>query len=40
MLQEMIDSGNDVSPVIVDGNWREIDTQQDLEEVERSSMFN
>ncbi len=40
MLQEIIDSGYDVSPVIVDGNWREIDTPQDLEEIERSSMFN
>ncbi len=40
MLQEIIDSGCDVSPVIVDGNWYEIDTPQDLEEVERSSMFN
>jgi len=40
MLQEIIDSGYDVSPVIVDGNWREIDTPQDLEEAERSSMFN
>ena len=40
MLQEIIDSGYDVSPVIVDGNWREIDTPQDLEEVERSLMFN
>jgi len=40
MLQEIIDSGYDVSPVIVDGNWCEIDTPQDLENVERSSMFN
>ena len=40
MLQEIIDSGYDVLPVIVDGNWREIDTPQDLEDVERSSMFN
>ena len=40
MLQEIIDSGYDVSPVIVDGNWCEIDTPQDLEKVERSSIFN
>jgi len=40
MLQEIIDSGYDVSPVIIEGNWREIDTPQDLEEVEKSSIFN
>ena len=40
MLQEIIDSGYNVSPVIVDGNWSEIDTPQDLERVEKSSMFN
>ncbi len=40
MLQEIIDSGYDVLPVIVDGNWCEIDTPQDLEKVKRSSMFN
>ncbi len=40
MLQEMIDSGYGVSPVMVDGNWYEIDTSQDLEELERSLMFN
>ena len=39
-LQEIIDSGYDVSPVIVDGDWCEIDTPQDLEKVEKSSMFN
>jgi len=40
MLQEIIDSGYDVSPVMVDGNWCEIDTKQDLENVVKSSMFN
>ncbi len=40
MLQEIVDSGCDVLPVIVDGKWREIDTLQDLEEVEKSLMFN
>ena len=40
MLQEMIDSGFDVSPLIVDGDWYEIDTPQDLENVEKSLKFN
>lgn len=39
MLQETIDSGYDVSPVLVDGNWCEIDTPQDLEKIEKSLMF-
>ncbi len=39
MLQEMIDSGFNISPVIIDGHWCEIDTPQDLEKVEKSSMF-
>ena len=40
MLQEIIDSEYNVTPIIVDGNWCEIDTQQDLESVEKISMFN
>lgn len=40
MLQEIIDSEYIVTPIIVDGNWCEIDTQQDLERVEKISMFN
>ncbi len=35
MLQEIIDSGYGVSPVIVEGNWCEIDTPQDLERAEK-----
>lgn len=40
MLQEMIDSGFNVSPVIVDGEWSEIDTPEDFEKVEKSLIFN
>jgi len=40
MLQEMIDSGFNVLPVIVDGEWIEIDTPQDLENVKKSLIFN
>jgi choline kinase len=40
MLQEMIDSGFDVSPLMVDGDWYEIDTPQDLENIEKSLKFN
>lgn len=39
MLQEIIDSGIDISPVVVDGNWCEIDTVEDLEKIKSSSMF-
>ncbi len=31
MLQELIDNGNDVKPIIVEGKWCEIDTPQDLD---------
>ena len=31
MIQELIDLGYDVYPIIVSGEWCEIDTQQDLE---------
>ena len=31
MLQELIDSGIKISPILVNGNWCEIDTPQDLE---------
>jgi choline kinase len=31
MLQELINSGIKISPIIVSGNWCEIDTPQDLE---------
>ncbi|MFH1780856.1 MAG: phosphocholine cytidylyltransferase family protein [Candidatus Nealsonbacteria bacterium] len=33
MLQELIDQGNDVYPVLIQKNWWEIDTPQDLEKV-------
>ena len=39
MLQEIINSGNDVRPIKTNGNWAEIDTTQDLEIVKKSSMF-
>lgn len=39
MLQEIIDSGQDVLPILVDGGWYEIDTQEDLEKV-KSLNFN
>jgi L-glutamine-phosphate cytidylyltransferase len=31
LLQHLIDAGRPVTPVAIDGNWREIDTGQDLE---------
>ena len=31
MLQELIDLGYDLKPIIIDGKWCEIDTPQDLE---------
>ena len=30
MLQELIDQGISLDPIIIDGNWCEIDTPQDL----------
>lgn len=40
ILQEMINSDYVVSPIIVDGEWYEIDTPQDLEKVKKSLKFN
>ena len=40
MLQEIINSGFNVTPVIVDGSWYEIDTPEDLEKVEKPLKFN
>jgi len=34
LLQELIDGGVKVTPVYIDGRWREIDTVQDLERAE------
>ena len=34
LLQHLIDGGHAVSPVLIDGNWREIDTGQDLASAE------
>ncbi len=31
LLQELIDAGKPVTPIAIDGQWREIDTGQDLE---------
>jgi choline kinase len=31
VLQDLIDTGTDMHPVLIDGQWREIDTPQDLE---------
>jgi len=30
-LQELVDSGLRVDPILVSGQWREIDTRQDLD---------
>jgi len=35
MLQDLIDNGVDVTPIIVDGRWCEIDTTQDLDRARR-----
>lgn len=35
MLQELIDSGINVQPIFIQGNWYEIDTLQDLEIVKQ-----
>ena len=35
MIQELIDSGFLVEPVIINGNWYEIDTLEDLERVKK-----
>jgi len=35
MLQELIDDGIHVIPIIVDGMWCEIDTPQDLQRAKR-----
>jgi len=35
MLQELIDLGYDVIPIIINGKWCEIDTQQDLEKARK-----
>ena len=40
MLQEMIDSGHNVSPILTNGNWHEIDTPEDLDDVNNSTIFN
>ena len=31
MLQELINKNYEINPVLIDGNWCEIDTLQDLE---------
>ena len=31
LLQELIDSGLQVDPILIEGQWREIDTGQDLD---------
>jgi choline kinase len=35
MLQELVDSGHELTTVDIDGGWIEIDTPQDLEEARR-----
>ena len=35
MLQDLIDSNNLIFPIIIDGNWCEIDTVQDLENAKK-----
>jgi len=39
LLQHLIDQGAPVTPVFIDGDWREIDTVQDLERAERDVDF-
>lgn len=36
MLQEIIDTGYTVEPILVDGNWCEIDTMQDIENARKN----
>jgi len=36
LLQHLIDGGTRMTPVVIDGRWREIDTVQDLERAEAS----
>ena len=36
MLQELIDTGYTVEPVLVNGNWCEIDTIQDIENARKN----
>ena len=35
MLQELIDSGIEIKPIVIDGIWNEIDTIQDFEIVKK-----
>ena len=35
MLQDLIDDDNSISPMIIEGNWCEIDTVQDLEHAKK-----
>jgi choline kinase len=35
MIQELVDNGNTVKTVDINGDWMEIDTPQDLEEARR-----
>jgi len=35
MIQELIDTGNKVKPILINGKWYEIDTEQDLKKVKR-----
>jgi len=35
LLQELIDSGVDVQPIFINGEWHEIDTSQDLKQVKK-----
>lgn len=39
LLQHMIDGGEPMTPVYIDGEWREIDTVQDLRRAEESIDF-
>ena len=36
MIQELVDSGFSVEPVIINGKWYEIDTPEDLERVRKN----
>ena len=39
LLQHLVDQGTPMAPVFIDGQWREIDTTQDLESAERGGDF-
>ena len=39
MIQELIDSGFLVEPIIINGKWHEIDTPEDLQTVRKNTKY-